>query len=329
MARLREYTYQCDNPKCGRVTQIKSRQPSGGTEPFICHCFHSASLRIPDLEDDKYLYVTRPETYNLQKDIIDTLVNIGTSMTVRQVYYRLVSMGYEKADSTYNKVQRTLLDMRERGVVPFNLIADNSRSFYSPVVYGSLGEMLEEQQQFYRRNLWQEQPDYVEIWLEKEALREPFRQITDYFQVPLYISKGLSSVSFIHSAAENIREIGKPASIYFFSDYDPSGLILVEAIKRRMKEFKVKAHFERVCLNSDQIEEYSVATRPTKKSNHSRGFVGECAELDALHPVILQNIIRDTLAQHVDEAALTRLQDIERAERATLEKIVNNLMHAS
>lgn len=320
------YNYKCN---CGRSATVQSNQPGGCIEEFICSCYNHATLKIPENTTGKYLYRTRSETQDFQAAIIEVITDIRQPMTVRQIYYRLVASGYPKTEELYNKTQRTLLDLRERGCLPYGLIADNTRSFYKPEVYSGLHALLEEQQSYYRRDFWQGQDCYVEFWLEKEALRSVFTEETLYFQVPLYVSKGLSSVSFVYGASEEIKAIDKPAYIYFFSDYDPTGLIIMKSIEKRMKEFGVKAEFIRAGLTPEQIEEYHVITRETKESKHSKNFKGESAELDALHPRILKKIIRDCLFNHIDKDAFNRLLAVEYAERDTLRKIANNLRHGT
>lgn len=328
-ANINEYRYNC--PDCGMVSTVKSNQPAGGQEPLICECYTAINLILPDNIEGKSLYTAREETQKLQRAIISVIASIKTSMTVRQIFYRLVSSGFPKNEDFYIKVQRTLLDMRERGLLPYGLIADNTRSFYKPRTYSGLENMLNEQQRFYRRDFWEGQPIHLEIWLEKEALRNVFRDVTDYYQVPLYVSKGLSSVSFVYSAAEEIKQIGKPTVIYFFSDYDPTGLIINRSIEKRMREFGVDASFIRGGLTLEQIEQYGVEMRETKHSKHSQSlnFQGDSAELDALHPNILKEIVRSCIESYINRDEFNRLKGIETAERQTLERIKNNLRHAS
>jgi len=322
-----EYQYTC--PDCGNTAILKSNQPAGGEEPFICSCYRATILTISDDAEGKYLYKTQTHIRQLQTSIVKTIADIGTAMTVRQIFYRLVAAGHPKHEEFYNKVQRTLLDMRERGTLPYGLIADNTRSYYKPDTHSNLQRMLEDQQKLYRRDFWQDQPIHLEIWLEKEALRNVFWGITDHYQVPLYVSKGLSSVSFVFGAAEEIKRIGKPTVIYLFSDYDPSGLVVTKSIERRMREFDVHAEFIRGGLTPEQIEGHAITTRETKKSTHSKGFRGDSAELDALHPKILKDIVRQCIERHVDMDAFRRLAGIEEAEKQTLMTITNNLRHAS
>ena len=327
MKELNEYTVICRS--CGKETTIKSNQPALGMEWFVCSCYFNDLIQLPDNVKGKHLYHIRDYARDLQKDICYVIHDIGEPMTVRQIYYRLVSSGYPKTEEFYSKTQRALLDMRERGLLPYGLIADNSRSFYRPRTYNNLENFLDTQHKNYRKDFWETQDTYVEIWLEKEALRAVFTDVTYDFQIPLYVAKGFSSVSFVYAAAEEIKLIEKPAYIYLFSDYDPSGLMVANSIEKRMREFGVKAQFIRPCLTPDQIEEHNVIMRPTKQSNHSKEFIGDSAELDALHPRILKDIVRSCIEPHIDQEAYQKLKNIELVEKETLRKIANNLRYAS
>lgn len=93
-------------------------------------------------------------------------------MTVRQVFYQLVSRGViAKMEAEYHcTVIRLLTELRRAGEIPFEWIADNTRWMRKPASYSSLAHMLAQQKKFFRRALWDDQEAYVEIWLEKDAL---------------------------------------------------------------------------------------------------------------------------------------------------------------
>src|SRR5262249_50961498 len=76
----------------------------------------------------------------------------------------------------------------------------------------------------YRRDLWAAMPVYVEVWCEKDALAGVLMEETETYDVPLMVARGYASLSFLHSAAMAISAKDKPAYIYHFGDYDPSGV---------------------------------------------------------------------------------------------------------
>ena len=93
-------------------------------------------------------------------------------MTVRQVFYRLVSAGViAKTEAEYKgTVVRLLLVMRREGIVPYSWVADNTRWMRKPTTYSSLEDALQWTAETYRRALWDNQADYIEVWTEKDAI---------------------------------------------------------------------------------------------------------------------------------------------------------------
>src|SRR5262245_17312434 len=151
------------------------------------------------------------------------LIGSYKPMTVRQVYYQAVSRGLiEKTEKAYKLVCRLLAEMRRNGRLPYDWIADNTRWMRKPRTYSGLASMLEYAQSTYRRAIWDDQEAYVEIWLEKEALAGVLVDVTAKWDVPLMVTRGYPSLSFIHSAAETIQAEDKPIFLYYFGDHDPS-----------------------------------------------------------------------------------------------------------
>jgi hypothetical protein len=111
---------------------------------------------------------------------MQTLVAREHPMTVRQVFYRLISEGLiAKTEGEYKgTVCRLLAQMRLEGEMPFRWIADNSRWLRKPQSFSGLGDVVDSAWRTYRRALWERQPDYVEVWLEKEALSGVLYQVT-------------------------------------------------------------------------------------------------------------------------------------------------------
>jgi hypothetical protein len=263
-------------------------------------------------------------------DWMYNLVAADHPMTVRQLFYRLVSeQVIEKTESEYNgTVGRLLTKMRREGVLPYEWIADNTRWMRKPQTHSSLHAALEESVEFYRRALWNDQNAYVEVWLEKDALAGVLLEETAAYDVPLMVTRGYSSLTFLHSAAEAIAEQNKPAYLYYFGDHDPSGVDIPRNVEQRLRELAPDAEivFERVAVNPDQIREWNLPTRPTKKSDsRSRNFTGGSVEVDAIPPAQLRQLAKDRIESHIDQRILQRTMRIEKAERETLARIVEQV----
>ncbi len=247
-------------------------------------------------------------------------------MTVRQLFYQMVSRGIiEKTEGAYkNIVVRLLGDMRRDGDVPFGWITDSTRWMRKPRSFSSLEDALNRTAQTYRRALWDSQPDYVEVWLEKEALAGVLCVVTAKWDVPLMVTRGYPSLTYLYEAAETIQEYGKPTYLYYFGDYDPSGLDITRTVEHGIQEFAPEINFtlERVAVTREQIEELSLPTRPTKQTDsRSKNFEGESVEVDAIPPHQLRELAQQCIAGHIDEAQLKTLEIAEESEREILMKI--------
>lgn len=265
-------------------------------------------------------------------DAMIELLRDDNPMTVRQLFYRMVSAGLiDKTEASYqNVVVRLLAQLRRDGALPFSWITDGTRWTRKPRTHSSLSSMLEDSAQLYRRALWDDQPVHVEIWLEKEALAGVLLQETAAWDVSLMVCRGYPSISYLHSTAEDIAATDKPAYLYYFGDHDPSGLDIPRKIIADLREFAPNAeiHFERVAVTMEQVEQWNLTTRPTKKSDsRSRGFEGDSIEVDAIPPKELRQIARNCIEQHVDEDILRRTRIVEEAERDTLRRVSENHHH--
>jgi hypothetical protein len=260
------------------------------------------------------------------KDAIIEALLEDQPMTARQLFYRLFSQGsIAKSEAEYKQtVIRLLGELRRSGEVPFHWIADTTRWMRKPRTYSSLSDALRQSVETYRRAFWDEQNVYVEIWLEKDALAGVLFETTEAWDVPLLVTRGYASLSFLHSAAEEIVDQDRPAFLYHFGDFDPSGLDITRSVEDELREFAPEADitFERVSVTEDQIQTMGLQTRPTKTTDsRSKNFVGESVEVDAIPPGELRALAESCITQHINEQALSRLKKNEDAERETLREI--------
>lgn len=260
------------------------------------------------------------------KEAILRVLTVEKPMTVRQVFYQLVSTGaIGKTEGEYKStVVRLLTEMRRAGEIPYYWIADNTRWVRRPKTWSSLKGALEETARVYRRSLWDEASVYVEIWLEKDALAGVLYQVTEGWDVPLMVTRGYPSLSFLHGAAETIKYYNKPTYIYYFGDRDPSGVDIPRVVNDGIRELApdIQLHFQRVAVTQEQIESLHLPTRPTKASDsRSKNFSGESVEVDAIPPTILRYMVQQCIIQHVDGELLERIRAIETYERYVLEQL--------
>ena len=247
-------------------------------------------------------------------------------MTVRQVYYRAVVGGQvDKTEAGYGIVQTDLVWMRKTGVLPYGWLADNTRWQRRPRTYRSPQEALEDTARFYRKDMWHDANSYVEIWLVKDALSGVVWPITSRYDVPLTVARGYASLSFLYSAAEHIRTLDVPTYIFHLGDFDPSGVNAGEKIEQTLRDMAPNAeiYFERLAVTPEQIDLWTLPTRPTKASDsRSRGFGDISVELDAIPPDDLRALVRKAIEQHLPPERFRVLEIAEKNERQLINGLV-------
>src|SRR5262249_4045340 len=177
---------------------------------------------------------------------------------------------------------------------------------------------------FYRRDLWAAMSVYVEVWCEKDALAGVLMEETETYDVPLMVARGYASLSFLHSAAMAISAKDKPAYIYHFGDYDPSGVDAARDIEAKLRRYAPGAeiHFQRPAVTREQVEQWNLPTRPTKQTDTRAKKFGSATsvELDAIPARQLRTLVRDCIERHVDQQKLRILRTAEEPEGELLKK---------
>lgn len=262
---------------------------------------------------------SKAETESIKSAIYE-IAEADQPCTCRQLFYRLVSRGLiEKTEGEYNNtVIRLLSRMRLSNELPWTWVSDNTRWVRRASSHANLLALLEDCQNTYRRDMWRNQPSYVEIWCEKDALAGVLSEVTYGYDVPLYVSRGYSSLSFLKTAADSLAAQDRDCYIYHFGDHDPSGVDIGKQIERRLREFApdTAITFAKVAVTAEQIEALNLLTRPTKKTDtRSRTFVGESVDVDAIPPSDLRQLCKDCIVQHIDADEWNQTCDIEAAER--------------
>jgi hypothetical protein len=259
--------------------------------------------------------------------------------TVRGMYYRAVSRGIvPKTDSGYDLVQRTLLGMRREGLLPWFWITDTSRRVWGYRRFGDMKSYAKHVAANYRADYWTNSPVNVEIWCEKDAMQGVLAPVViEEFGLNLYVSKGQSSESYIYEAAEELRADGRPTVVYVLSDFDPAGFRIADVIDRKLGAFlegdvTIEAH--RIAVTHQQIVELALPTRSVKRTDHGApAFMARygdvSAELEAMPPNLLRQLVREKLESHMDANRLRTLKLAEQQEREGLKKLEDLLKGAA
>lgn len=252
-------------------------------------------------------------------------------VTVRQLFYQATVAGLpgiEKTEDGYNKVQAQVLSLRRAGRLPYNKIADATRYMRKPRTFNGWEDALETTARIYRKSLWADSDEAVEIWLEKSALAGVLYPVTSELDVPLMPTGGFTSETFAHGAVEALRGTGKKLVVYALYDFDRSGqdasLSLREKVERFGYEYDVPVRFNHLGLTAFQVGYMNLPTRPPKRSTvaDQRWPHDFAAELDAIAPDDLRAMVREAVEEHLSPWELHQLQLAEKAERETLNAFI-------
>ena len=256
------------------------------------------------------------------------IVEAERPTSVRGVYY--VCLGLDLVDKdhgdkrpNYDKVQRRLLKMRRKRMLPYGWITDGSRAVYGHTRYRDLDEFFRQAAGQYRKEYWQDSPVRVEFWTEKDAMAGKLRSVVvDEFGLDLYVSRGFSSETYLHNAGEQIQHDGRPTFVYLLTDHDASGMSVADTVARDLPQHAngVEVTVRKIAVTPEQIEEYRLITQPvTMSDSRAPKFIQrygtECAELDALPANVVRALVREAIETHIDPHQLHVMKLAEEEER--------------
>lgn len=236
-------------------------------------------------------------------------------LTVRQLYYRLVS----------------------------KLIIQNNANRYKSLS-GVVTKLRRMEIDGYDRCLVQNQENYVEIFVEKDALSGIFEDVAWPYCVRVVTNKGQSSATYINNYAKRahaVRDNNRQwPIILYFGDLDPSGARIPVAIERSLKKYhNLTIDLRVVALKREQVESYDLphSIDALKKSDpnykwYRRNFGDIAVELDSIHPKDLQDLIKDELSKVLDIEDMLLQQQIQSRERAKfkdMKKQIEELMRTN
>jgi hypothetical protein len=264
-------------------------------------------------------------------EVAKEVLAVHHPMTVRQVYYQLVSRQViENSRSQYQAVSNLLVDARKDGTVPWEWIEDRLRRPRHVAMWNGLDDFMQTVQRAYRRNVWPTQPACLEVWLEKDALSGIFEDALNEYGVTLNVGRGFDGWDSIHNAAVRFRDKSKKTTVLYFGDFDPSGEDMVRSLRERLAEEGATPEIVKCALTADDVEHCQLPTDFTKKTDtRAAKFIEKngdiSVELDALTTDVLRQRLIDEVEARMDLDALAKIQRQESRERKKLVKAVEGI----
>ena len=282
----------------------------------------------------------RSSTKILLDDIIRILEDYnqqGYKLTLRQLYYQLVSSDIlENKVQNYAKLSRILTDARLCGFVDWEIIEDRIRIPQRPSQWDSINELVSAALSQYRKDRHYSQENYVEIWVEKDALSGIILPITQKYHLNLMVNRGYSSITAMWNASQRFQEQiddNKNCHIIYLGDHDPSGLDMIRDIRDRMSTFQINnLTVNQIALTQTQIKKYNPPPNPAKENDprakwYIERFGNVSWELDALKPQVLTTLLESKIKKLLDLELYHDIVQEENQEKEQLESLVEGLNH--
>lgn len=251
-------------------------------------------------------------TIDAANEIIATYQAQGYTLTLRQLYYQFVSRDLiTNTIRSYKRLGSIINGARLAGLIDWTAIEDRTRNLHSPATWDTPANIVAAAASQFKLDLWEDQENRIEVWIEKEALAGVFERVCDELRVPFFSCRGYTSQSEMWSAGQRIRamyDANHPPIILHFGDHDPSGIDMSRDVEDRLKMFSgLDLRIQRLALTMEQVERYSPPPNPAKETdsrfrNYRRLYGGRSWELDALAPNVLAGLVEAAINGVRDQA---------------------------
>lgn len=234
----------------------------------------------------------------------------GYTLTLRQIYYQFVSRDLiPNTINSYKRLGNVINEGRLCGLIDWKAIEDRTRSISKLPSWDSPSEIVESCAEQFKIDLWEDQPKYIEVWVEKEALAGIIEQACNEYRVPFLSCRGYTSQSEMWRAGQRLIKqdrLNKEIIILHLGDHDPSGIDMSRDIQVRLDLLTkgVPFTFNRIALNRDQINKYQPPPNPAKMTDtrfkdYEKVHGNKSWELDALEPSVISDLITNNIRENI------------------------------
>jgi len=248
----------------------------------------------------------------------------GYDLTLRGLYYQFVARRWiDNEQKEYKRLGDIISNARLAGEIDWHHLVDRTRNLQRLPTWETPKSIIEAAAQSYREDLWEKQPVYVEVWVEKDALLGVLAQACQPWHVPYFSCRGYTSQNEMWHAAQRLRARGSgdgdsrsaatairhnESVVIHLGDHDPSGIDMTRDIRDRLRTLSGgdPINVDRIALTMAQIRQYNPPPNPAKvKDSRFEDYVREnhtndSWELDALDPDVLVDLINRRIQKYLD-----------------------------
>jgi hypothetical protein len=266
-----------------------------------------------------------------ERAVVEILSEIHPA-SVRAVCYQLFirELIRDMGKSQTNGVSSLLVRMREEERIPWEWIVDGTRELERAPQWGDVEGFSHVVERSYRRDYWEDQPTYIEVWSEKSTVAGTLQPVLDQYGVGFRPLHGFNSATKVYEAA--YASAGDPRNwlVLYVGDWDPSGLYMSEAdLPTRLEEYGGVIDLRRIALTNQDIRTGALPSfSPETKQTDTRyrwfkeRFRTQCWELDAMNPNDLRARVEAAITAEIDAESWARARLAEAAEQSAIREIM-------
>jgi hypothetical protein len=240
-----------------------------------------------------------------------------TGVTLRQLYYRLVSEGLiPNNQNTYKLLSRKTAKARREGWFPS--LIDRTREIERFQTFEDPDDALNYIVEGYRRDRMEGQPWSIYLGVEKHGMSVQLMHWFGKWGIPVLALGGYSSQTFVDDVKIDVEKQNRKSVLLYAGDFDPSGMDIDRDFVERTEIFDKVI---RVGLDAELIEKFDLPPMPGKETDsRSARFMlkhGDLiqVELDALPPNELRKLYQKAINKFFKKAIWQKAYDREQEER--------------
>lgn len=274
------------------------------------------------------------EIIEIANRIINEYKAEGYDLTLRQLYYQFVARDIiPNKQSEYNKLGTAINNGRLAGLIDWNSIIDRTRRHEANAHWDSPSDIIEDSADQYAIDTRADQNDYLEVWVEKDALVGVIERACEPLDIGYMSCRGYVSQSAMWRAAMRFKKQEQNSKdctvLLHLGDHDPSGIDMTRDIQDRLYMFGSRVAVRRIALDMEQVEKYNPPPNPAKTTDsryasYRDEYGDDSWELDALDPRVITELITNQAANYTDENKRKLLIEKQEKERREIRDLAEN-----
>ncbi len=139
-------------------------------------------------------------------EIVREYQKAGLTLSLRQAYYQLVAKNIVPNNlNSYKRVCSIIGDGRLAAMVPWDMIEDRNRETLRPSTWDDGAQILRACAHGFRMDHWVNQPNYMEVMVEKAALEGILSPVCNELYIPFTSNRGYSSDTMMFDTGQRLQ----------------------------------------------------------------------------------------------------------------------------